>query len=99
VTHPAAAGEVFLISDGVDFSTPELIRAMAAAMGLKPRLLPFPPGWLRGLAGLLGRSTEVERLCGNLQVDIGKSARLLGWHPVVPLTEGLRQMLHQETMR
>jgi nucleoside-diphosphate-sugar epimerase len=97
VTHPAAAGEVFLISDGVDFSTPELIRAMAAAMGLKPRLLPFPPGWLRGLAGLLGRSTEVERLCGNLQVDIGKSARLLGWHPVVPVTDGLRQMLQAET--
>jgi nucleoside-diphosphate-sugar epimerase len=99
VTHPAAAGEVFLISDGVDFSTPELIRAMAAAMELKPRLLPFPPGWLRGLAGLLGRSTEVERLCGNLQVDIGKSARLLSWHPVVPVTEGLRQMLLQEKIR
>ncbi len=96
VTHPAAPGEVFLVSDGEDLSTPQLIRVMAEAMGLKPRLLPFPPVWLKGLAGLLGRAPEVERLCGNLQVDIGKSARLLGWHPHVPVADGLREMLRRE---
>ncbi|MET0027163.1 MAG: SDR family oxidoreductase [Candidatus Thiodiazotropha sp.] len=93
LTHPAAAGEVFLVSDGIDLSTPQLIREMSEAMGLKPRLWPFPTILLSGLAGLLGRSAEVERLCGNLQVDIGKSARLLGWHPGIPVVDGLRAML------
>ncbi len=93
LTHPAAAGEVFLVSDGADLSTPQLIREMSEAMGLKPRLWPFPRVLLSGLAGLMGRSAEVERLCGNLQVDIRKSARLLDWHPRIPVADGLRAML------
>ncbi|MET0067270.1 MAG: SDR family oxidoreductase [Candidatus Thiodiazotropha sp.] len=96
LSHPAAAGEVFLVCDGTDLSTPQLIREMAAAMGLTAKLWPFPTPWLISLARLFGRSAEVERLCGNLQVDIGKSARLLGWHPTVPAVEGLRAMLQAQ---
>lgn len=41
--HPAAAGQTFLVSDGEDLSTPELVRKLAAAMGRPARLLPVPP--------------------------------------------------------
>ncbi len=89
--HPAAAGKAFLVSDGVDLSTPELIRKMAAALGRRARLLPAPPALLRLAARLLGRAAEADRLLGSLQVDIAATRRLLGWSPPLAVEEGLRR--------
>lgn len=91
VEHPAAAGEIFLAGDGEDLSTTDLIRRLAAALGVRARLLPVPVALLEAAAALLGKRAVAQRLCGNLQVDIGKARRLLGWAPPVPVDEGLRR--------
>ena len=89
--HPAAADETFLVSDGEDLSTPDLIRRMARAMNRPARLLPVPVWALKAGALLLGKGDAVQRLCGNLQVDISKSRTLLGWNPPISADEGLRR--------
>lgn len=89
--HPAAANETFLVSDGEDLSTPDLIRRMARAMNRPARLLPVPVWALKVGASLLGKGDAVQRLCGNLQVDISKSRTLLVWKPPVSVDEGLRR--------
>lgn len=91
LTHPAAAGQVFLVSDGEDVSTTELLRRAAQAMGRSARLLPIPSTWLEGAAALLGRRNVAQRLCGSLQVDIEKTRQVLGWRPPLTLDEGLKK--------
>jgi nucleoside-diphosphate-sugar epimerase len=89
--HPDAANETFMVSDGEDLSTPDLIRRMARAMNRPARLLPVPVWALQTGASLLGKGDAVQRLCGNLQVDISKARSLLGWVPPVSVEEGLRR--------
>jgi nucleoside-diphosphate-sugar epimerase len=89
--HPDAANETFMVSDGEDLSTPDLIRRMARAMNQPARLLPVPVWALKAGALLLGKGDAAQRLCGNLQVDISKSRELLGWRPPVSVDEGLRR--------
>jgi nucleoside-diphosphate-sugar epimerase len=91
ITHPRAANQTFLVSDGEDLSTPDLIRRMARAVNRPARLLPVPVWALKAGALLLGKGDAVQRLCGNLQVDISKSRTLLGWNPPISVDEGLRR--------
>jgi nucleoside-diphosphate-sugar epimerase len=91
ITHPQAANQAFLVSDGEDLSTPDLIRRMARAMNRPALLLPVPVWALKAGALLLGKGDAVQRLCGNLQVDISKSRTLLGWNPPISVDEGLRR--------
>ena len=93
ITHPLAANQTFLVSDGQDLSTTELVRGRAQAAGLPARLLPLPVWALRAGASLLGKGDAVQRLCGNLQVDISKARSLLGWVPPVSVEEGLRRAM------
>ena len=87
--HPAAANETFLVSDGEDLSTPDLIRRMARAMDRSARLLAVPKSVLMAAAAMLGKRDMAQRLCGSLQVDISKARALLGWNPPVSVDEGL----------
>jgi nucleoside-diphosphate-sugar epimerase len=89
--HPAAAGQTFLVSDGEDVSTTELLRRTAKAMRKKAVLLPIPAVVLETGAALLGRRSVAQRLCGSLQVDIEKTRRLLGWKPLLTLDQGLKK--------
>lgn len=89
VEHPKASGQTFLVSDGQDLSTPELIRAIGRALGKPARLFPLPPDLLRGVAWCLGRSAEADRLLGSLVVDSTRVRRRLGWEPPILLEEGL----------
>jgi nucleoside-diphosphate-sugar epimerase len=90
LTHPAAADQTFLASDGHDVSVTELLTALAAALQVKARLLPVPPAWLgRGLA-LVGRAEINKRLCSNLAVDTEKTRTLLNWTPPYSLAHGLQ---------
>ena len=93
ITHPQAANQTFLVSDGQDLSTTELVRGMAQAAGVPARLLPVPVWALQAGASLLGKGDAVQRLCGNLQVDISKARNLLGWVPPVSVEEGLRRAI------
>jgi nucleoside-diphosphate-sugar epimerase len=90
-THPKAANQTFLVSDGNDLSTTELVRGLARAAGVPARLMPVPVWALQAGASILGRGGDVQRLCGNLQVDISKARRLLDWQPPVTVDEGLRR--------
>src|SRR5450830_1007757 len=90
LTHPAAANQTFLVSDGEDVSTTELLRRTGQAMGHPARLVPVPASWLKLAAALVGKQDVAQRLCGSLQVDIEKTRRLLGWTPPLSLDEGLR---------
>ncbi len=90
ITHPQAANQTFLASDGHDVSTTGLLQAMAAALKVKPRLLPIPQPLLEKSLGLMGRSGIAQRLCSNLAVDISPTRNTLGWTPPQSLEEGLQ---------
>ncbi|MNK76773.1 GDP-6-deoxy-D-mannose reductase [compost metagenome] len=90
ISHPAAANQTFLVSDGEDLSTTQLLRKIALALGRTARLVPIPAGVLRGVATLLGRKALSNRLCGSLQVDISKTRSLLGWTPPVSADDALK---------
>lgn len=94
--HPKAANQVFLSSDDCDVSTAELLRMMTRAAGKRPLLLPVPVSWLRLIAKLAGKQAVVDRLCGNLQLDISHTKQVLGWQPVVTLEQGIARCLLKE---
>lgn len=86
---PAAAGQTYLVCDGVDWSTPELVTQIAAALGRPPKLWPCPVPLLNFGATLLGRRTEVLRLTSSLQIDGRAIHRDLGWIPQYSPDQGL----------
>lgn len=94
IHHPNAANQTFLVSDGEDVSTADLLRKMALAQGVdnrlfSSRLFPMPVALLNLCAKLIGKQDIAQRLLGNLQVDITKNKTLLGWQPPISLDEGL----------
>lgn len=89
-THPAAAGQTYLVSDGEPVSTATLVEKLAGALGCRNRSFYFPPVLMRTAAALLGRSAQVDRLFGSLQVNDEKIRRELGWVPPYTLEQGLR---------
>ena len=93
--HPAAAGQIFLVSDGEDVSTPTLLHRIASALGRSARLLPVPVLLLRGAARLLGRAGAAQSLCGSLQVNISKTRKLLRWSPTVGMEAALANTARQ----
>lgn len=90
--HPAAANQVFLVSDGEDLSTKDLLVRLGHAMGKPARLMPVPPPLLTFSARLLGKSAVAKRVLGSLAVDIGKSRETLGWKPRLAVDEALQQV-------
>lgn len=91
--HPAAANEIFLVSDGDDMSTPDLIRRLARAMNRSARLLPVPPVMLRLAGTALGKGPAVKRLLGTLTLSPGKARSLLGWTPPVSVDTGFQRLV------
>lgn len=91
ITHPAAANQTFLVSDGEDVSTTELLRRMGQAMNRPARLIPVPASGLKLAATMVGKQDVAQRLCGSLQVDIEKTRQLLGWRPPLTLDQGLKR--------
>jgi len=91
VTHPEAAEQTYLVSDGRAVSTAELVSGIAGALGRQDRSFYFPPQILHALAGVLGKTAQVDRLFGSLQVDSGKLTQQLGWTPPYTLQQGLAE--------
>jgi nucleoside-diphosphate-sugar epimerase len=89
--HPAAANQTFLVSDGEDLSTAELLKRTGVALSCPARLVHLPIGFLKLGAKLLRNPGIYQRLCGSLQLDIAKAGQLLGWTPPVSVDEGLRR--------
>jgi UDP-glucose 4-epimerase len=91
ISHPGAANQVFLISDGEDLSTPDLLRRLGRAMGKPARLVPVPLSTIESGDPLLGKPNFVRPLCRSLHVDISKTKHILGWAPTMSVDEGLRR--------
>jgi nucleoside-diphosphate-sugar epimerase len=89
VSHPGAANQTFMVSDGQDVSTRELVARLASALGRSTRFLPVPKLPLRLAARLVGRESTINRLLGSLEIDSGKIRRTLEWNPPVTLDSGL----------
>ncbi|MEQ1591154.1 MAG: SDR family oxidoreductase [Thiobacillaceae bacterium] len=89
IEHPAAAGQTFLFDDGQPVSSPDLIRAIARALGRPVRLLAVPVGVLKLAGTLLGKQAAVERLTGSLFVDSSAIRSRLGWVPPYTMQQGL----------
>jgi nucleoside-diphosphate-sugar epimerase len=91
LNHPAAANQTFLVSDGEDLSTAQLLKRMGAALGRPARLFYLPPTLLKLGASVLNRPGIYQRLYGSLQLDIAKTRQLLGWTPTMSVDDGLRR--------
>jgi nucleoside-diphosphate-sugar epimerase len=91
--HPNAAGQTFLISDGEDLSTPELILLIASAMGQPIKLFSIPKSILKFLGFILGKQKEMCRITESLQIDNSYAKQILNWTPPVSVKEGIRRMI------
>ena len=89
--HPAARGKVYLVRDGDDVSTPELIRRVSAALGRPARLFPFPRPLLRLAAACTGNRERLARLLDSLTLDDGPIREELGWTPPFTMVQGLHE--------
>jgi UDP-glucose 4-epimerase len=87
--HPRAAGETWLVSDGEDLSTRELVAKLMRLMEKKPRFFPVPPRLLKGMASIVGQGGAMTRLCDSMQVDITPALDTLGWRPPRSVDDGL----------
>ncbi|MDB9312972.1 NAD-dependent epimerase/dehydratase family protein [Spirulina sp. CS-785/01] len=94
LSHPNAKNQTFLISDGEDLSTPDLIRQIGQAMGKTPLLLPIPPTLLTSLAKPLGKQETVNRLIGSLPINSQKIRTTLNWTPPVTVSQGLQDTVN-----
>jgi len=91
IDRKEAAGKTYLVSDGEDVSTPELVRRMGDALGRKAWLLPAPQGLMRLAGRLLGKTSAVDRLLGSLTVDISRIRSELNWSPPYTMEQGLKE--------
>ncbi|MGC9402646.1 UDP-glucose 4-epimerase family protein [Vibrio genomosp. F10 str. 9ZC157] len=89
--HPLAPGHTFLASDDQDVSTTQLMQTIARAMEKSPRLIPIPMSWIQAGSSSLKKKHIAQRVCGNLQVDIGLTKEVLGWKPPVSFEQGIKR--------
>lgn len=93
IDHHDSAGKTFLISDGEDLSTPDLINHIASSMGRKAYLFPVPLFLLKFVSRIFGKQKEIDRLIGSLKIDSDYTREILNWTPPVSVTEGIRRMV------
>jgi lipopolysaccharide/colanic/teichoic acid biosynthesis glycosyltransferase/nucleoside-diphosphate-sugar epimerase len=89
--HPLAAGKTFLVSDGEDVSTANLIRELARLMGKPSCLWTFSPTSLRLAGRVCNKSGEIERLLGSLVIDSSYVQTQLDWAPPFSMAQGLAE--------
>jgi len=96
IDHPDASGKTFLVSDGEDLSTPDLLKHIATAMGRPVRLFPFPISLLKLFGFVMGKSSEIDKLTGSLQLDSDYTRKILNWSPPLSVEEGIRRMVKEK---
>ncbi len=91
-THPKAANEIFLISDGEDVSTTELLHKIAKAFNKKALLISIPTVALSFIAKLFGKEAMVNRLLESLQVDNSRAVELINWKPIISMDSQIKKI-------
>ena len=92
------SARIFTLAD-VDIATPDLVRAFAQALGVRPHLWPIPPQLLLGATALVRRTDIAERLLGSLLVDSAAACAELGWSPRVAFAPALAATVAAEGNR
>lgn len=96
IEHPDAVGKTFLVSDGKDLSTPDLINHISTSMGSNSCLFPFPIFLLKFIFTIIGKKKEIDRLTESLKLDNDYVKRVLNWTPPVNVVEGIRRMVQDK---
>jgi nucleoside-diphosphate-sugar epimerase len=91
LAHPRSVSGVWLVADGEDLATPDLIRRIGRSLEREVRLLRVPRALLLLCGGLAGKGAELARLCGSLQVDAGPTRRAFDWSPPLSVDEALQR--------
>lgn len=91
LSHPLAANQTFLVSDGHDVSVTQLLQTIAHDMNVRSTLLPIPQSILYISLSLLGKKNVAQKLVGSLQIDISKTKERLGWTPKYSFTVGVHR--------
>ena len=89
--HPAAAGEIFLASDGNDSSLPVILRTIARVFGKRSMVFNLPVGLLKFGFYIFGLKNIHDRIFCSLQIDISKNRELLDWVPRYSMEEEFRR--------
>lgn len=97
VRHPNATGKTFLVSDGHDLSTTELLEGMIKSSGSKSILLPIPSTVIQFISSILGKRDMSTRLLESLQVDISAAKDILGWSPPYSIQDELDSCFTPDT--
>ncbi|MBL3539864.1 NAD-dependent epimerase/dehydratase family protein [Aminivibrio sp.] len=91
-----AGGSLFHIADEETPSTPELLKLMASALNVKPRVLPFSVTLLETLASMAGKQETIKKITRSLIVSSSKASRNFDWKPFYSLQVGINQSLNIE---
>lgn len=94
VTHPAAANQDFVISDGNDVSIKEFTNAIACGLKTGLMQLPIPVSLMRIMVRLLGKDKQASQLLDDLQIDCSKAKQLLGWQPLETMNRAMSKLNH-----
>jgi nucleoside-diphosphate-sugar epimerase len=89
--HPSAANQTFLVSDGEDLSTTDLLCRVSSAMGKTPKLFPIPPSLLRFFANAIGKRDVAQRLLDDLRLDIQHTRNKLAWKPPFSVDDSIKK--------
>jgi nucleoside-diphosphate-sugar epimerase len=103
-TAPAAAGQIFNLTDGLSHTWLDFFTAIAEAQGKKLRIVPLPSLLLKLMgtpidlfSGLFGINIDpvhyVDYFSKDLLFDNAKAKALLDWHPSYSLPDGVREMV------
>ncbi|MBC7614622.1 MAG: SDR family oxidoreductase [Pedobacter sp.] len=90
VTHTNAAGKTYLVSDGVDLSTAQLVRKIAVSLNRRSNVFYFPLIVIRLFAKLIGKTSSINRLTESLVIDSSKIRKELDWQPPFSIDQGLK---------
>lgn len=88
IDHPNAANNTFLVSDDDDLSTAQFVTQLQQALGKRTVNLPVPVSMYNLFAKATGKQAIVERLCGNLVLDIKHTKTTLDWQPPMSVKQG-----------
>jgi len=91
VEHPSAANKTFMVSDGEDLSTPDLIRRLSKALDKPARLILFPQSFLSLVFKLAGKPDDMDRLTDSLVINSAKIRSELNWSPPYSVEQGLKK--------
>lgn len=89
IDHPAVANQIFLVGNGEDLFTADLLCCLGHVTGKPVWLFPAPPALLQLGANQLGKEDMAQRLLGKLQVAIDCTRNTINWIPPISMEEGM----------